>query len=57
MEFAEASLFVENIYPNKKVGAGVILITDDDRHLTRQEHQLVVDYGKTDALLNNTWPS
>lgn len=53
MQFVEAFLSVWNIYPDKKVGAGIMLTTDDDRHLALLEQQIVVDDGDTDALINN----
>ncbi|MBA0172492.1 MULTISPECIES: BglG family transcription antiterminator [Pectobacterium] len=53
MQFVEAFLSVWNIYPDKKVGAGIMLTTDDERHLTLLEQQIVVDDGDTDALINN----
>lgn len=54
MQFVEAFLSVWNIYPDKKVGAGIMLTADDDRHLTLLEQQIVVDDGDTDALINNS---
>ncbi|MFC3394140.1 BglG family transcription antiterminator [Brenneria rubrifaciens] len=53
MQFIEAFLSVWNIYPDKKVGAGIMLTADDERRLTLLEQQIVVDDGDSDALTNN----
>ncbi|WP_315708619.1 BglG family transcription antiterminator [Brenneria uluponensis] len=53
MQFVETFLSVWNIHPDKKVGAGIMLTSDDDRGLTLLEQQIVVDDGDTDALINN----
>lgn len=53
MQFVEAFLSAWNIYPDKKVGAGIMLIAADDQRLILLEQQIVVDDGDSDALANN----
>ncbi|MCL2900363.1 BglG family transcription antiterminator [Brenneria tiliae] len=53
MQFIESFLAGWNIYPEKKVGAGILLISDDVKNLIHLEQRLVADDGGSDALANN----
>lgn len=53
MQFIEDFLAAWNIYPEKKVGAGILLIAEDAKNLIQLEQQLAADDGYSDALANN----
>src|SRR5476649_2827110 len=54
MQFVEVFLAVWNIHPDKKMGAGIMLIADDVQHLILLEQQITPDDGDLDALVNNS---
>ncbi|MEA9389736.1 transcription antiterminator [Acerihabitans sp. TG2] len=54
MQFVEVFLSAWNIHPDKKVGAGIMLIADDAQHLLLLEQQITPDDGDLDLLVNNS---
>ena len=54
MQFVEVFLAAWNIHPDKKMGAGIMLIADDVQHLILLEQQIAPDDGDLDALVNNS---
>ncbi|MBJ7221414.1 MULTISPECIES: BglG family transcription antiterminator [unclassified Brenneria] len=53
LQFIEDFLSAWNIYPDKKIGAGILLISDDVKNLIQLERQIARDDGYSDALTNN----
>ncbi|NDL63319.1 BglG family transcription antiterminator [Acerihabitans arboris] len=53
MQFVEAFLSAWNIYPDKKVGAGILLTADDGKRLVLLGQRIVADDSVSDALTNN----
>ncbi|WP_413739185.1 BglG family transcription antiterminator [Sodalis sp. RH21] len=53
MQYVESYLAAWNIYPERKVGAGIILTADDEQCRILLDQQIVFDDEGFDALVNN----